>query len=466
MSDPLFWHRLQFAFTISYHYLFPQLTMGLALLIVILKAVGLRTDDARWDAAARFWIRLFGLNFAMGVVTGLPMEFQFGTNWAAFSRASGSVIGQTLAMEGLFAFFLESSFLGLLLFGERRLGRRGHFLAALALFLGSWLSGYFIVTTNAFMQHPVGYELTDAGTLRLTSFWAFLLNPWALTQYAHTMMGAVVTGAFVMAAVGAFYVLADRHLPQARLFLRMGVMAGLTASVLVAFPTGDAQARLVAQHQPAALAAMEGRFESGPLAAINIIGQPNVRARRLDNPIRIPAALSFLAYGMFHANVRGLNEFPDDEWPDNIELLYYAFHIMAGLGTLFILTMTTAALLMWRGRLEQSRAMLWVLMLAFPFPYIANTAGWVTAELGRQPWVIYGVMRTADAASPNVHSGTALFTLIGFAGLYLVLGLLFLFLVAREIDHGPDRDCSGGPSGPPSGVPETNSHRRPEPHDG
>ena len=444
MSDALFWHRLQFAFTVVYHYLFPQLTMGLALLIVIMKGLGLRPGGAAWNDAARFWIRVFGLNFAVGVVTGIPMEFQFGTNWAEFSRVAGRVIGHTLGMEGLFAFFLESTCIALLVWGERRLGRRGHFLAAVALFVGSWLSGYFIVTTNAFMQHPVGHAVLPDGTLRLADFWAFLLNPWALAQYAHTMVASVVTAAFVVAAVGAYYALQGRHGEAAGRFLRLGVAAGLIASVLVAFPTGDHQAKLVARHQPVSLAAMEGRFVSGPMAEITLIGQPNVAERRLDNPVRVPGILSFLAFGTFHSEVAGLDAFPADRWPDNIELLYYAFHVMAGLGTLMIALMGLAALLAWRGRLERSRAVLWALLLAFPFPYIANTAGWMTAELGRQPWLVYGLLRTAQGASPSVHSGTALFTLIGFCGLYLVLGLLFVFLVGREIAHGP------GPGGPPA----------------
>jgi cytochrome d ubiquinol oxidase subunit I len=436
-GDPLLWHRLQFAFTIVYHYLFPQLTMGLALLIVAMKALGLRAGNERWNDAARFWIRIFGINFALGVVTGIPMEFQFGTNWARFTSFAGGVIGQTLAMEGVFAFFLESSFLGLLVWGEKRLGLFGHFLAAVALFAGSWLSGYFIVATNAFMQHPVGHEVTAEGVLRLVDFRAFVLNPWALAQYAHTMVGAVVTASFVVAAAGAYYRLQGRHAEPARLFLRVGVVAGLASSVLVAFPTGDLQAKLVARHQPVTLAAMEGRFQSGPMAEINMIGQPNVRERRLDNPIRIPGMLSFLAYGHFHSNVRGLDEFPEDTWPDNIELLYYAFHIMVGLGTVFIAIMALAGVLLAAGRLDRSRPMLWVLILAFPFPYIANTAGWVTAELGRQPWIVHGLLRTADGASTNVHTGTALFTLIGFTGLYLALGLLFVFLIGREIARGP-----------------------------
>ena len=436
LEGSLVLHRLQFAFTIIYHYLFPQLTMGLALLIVLMKARGLRAGGELWNDAARFWIRIFGINFAVGVVTGIPMEFQFGTNWARFSRYAGSVIGHTLAMEGVFAFFLESSFLFVLVWGERRLSRLGHFFAAVALFLGSWISGYFIVATNAFMQHPVGYGVHADGTLQLADFGAFVLNPWAIAQYAHTMVAAVVTAAFVMAAVGAYYMLAGRHVVSARMFLRLGVVVGLVGSVLVTV-TGDRQAKLVARHQPVALAAMEGRFESGPRAGLVVIGQPNVAERRLDNPIVIPWLLSLLAFGTFHAEVAGLDAFPPDVWPDNIELLYYSFHIMAGLGTILTTIALVAVLLAWLGRLERSRPMLWILMLAFPLPYIANTVGWMTAELGRQPWLVYGVFRTQQGSSPTVHSGTVLFTLIGFCGLYLALGILFLFLIAREVGHGP-----------------------------
>ena len=437
MGDPLFWHRLQFAFTIVYHYLFPQLTMGLAPLIVWFKWRALKTGEQRYHDAARFWIRIFGINFAVGVVTGVPMEFQFGTNWAAFSRFSGGVIGQTLAMEGMFAFFLESSFLAMLVWGENRLSPKAHFRAALALWGGSWLSGYFIIVANAFMQHPVGYTVGADGSLQLASFWAFVLNPWAIAQYAHTMIAALVTGSFVVAAVGAFWSLKRLYPEQASLNLKTGVVVGLLASVLVAFPTGDHQGKLVARHQPAALAGMEGRFESGPRADINLIGQPNVAERRLDNPIRIPGVLSFIAYGTFSSDVKGLNDIPQDQWPTAIELLYYGFHIMVGLGTLFIALMGLSALMIRKGRLERSRPLLWILMLAFPFPYIATTAGWMTAELGRQPWLIYGLMRTSAGASPTVHAGSTAFTLIGFMGLYFVLGLLFLYLVGKEITHGP-----------------------------
>src|SRR5262249_17646016 len=257
-------------------------------------------------------------------------------------------------------------------------------------------------------------------------------------EFAHNQAAALVTGSFAVAALGAFYTLAQRNQEQASLYLRAGTVVGLIAAGLVAFPTGDAQAKMVAKHQEVVLAAMEGRFESGPMADITVIGQPNVAEKRIDNPIRLPGALSFLAYGTFHSDVRGLNDFPQDQWPDNIELLYYAFHIMAGLGTIFILLRVLATLQRFRGRLESPRPLLWALMLASPFPFIANTVGWMTAELGRQPWLIYGLLRTRDGASHIVSQGSTVFTLIGFTGLYFVLGLFYLALVGREIARGPD----------------------------
>jgi cytochrome d ubiquinol oxidase subunit I len=436
------WSRLQFGFTIVYHYLFPQLTMGLALVIVVLKVLALRagTDGSRATYAelARFWARVFGLNFAMGVVTGIPMEFQFGTNWARFSAYSGGVIGITLAMEGMFAFFAESAFLGLFLAGEKKLGPRWHLATAVMLFVGSWASGYFVIVANAFMQHPVGHATAANGSLEIADLGAYMTNPWALWEYAHTMSAAVVTGTFVVAAVGAYWALLGRHERHAHACLRVGVVIGAVACVAQLFPTGDQAGKLVAEHQQPALAAMEGKFASSAHAELAIIGQPNLDTRELENPIVVPYALSFLAYGSFGATVHGLDDIPRDEWPDNVELLYFAYHIMVGLGTLLALAMLVALLLLWRGRLFRSRPMLWVLMLAFPFPYIATTAGWMTAELGRQPWIVYGLMRTAQGTSPRLGAGDVAFTSLGYMGLYLALGIAFLFLIARIIARGPE----------------------------
>lgn len=437
MDSALGLHRLHFAFTITYHYLFPQLTMGLALLLVILKGLALKTGDEHYNRSARFWARIFAINFAMGVVTGIPMEFQFGTNWSRFSKAAGGVIGQTLALEGVYSFFLESTFLGLFLYGEKLLGRIGHFVSAVCVFLGSWLSGFFIIATNAWMQHPTGYRRGPEGEILLDSFWGLMLNPWLGWQYAHNMTGSVVTAAVVMAAVGAYYLLNQRDEVYGRTFVRMGVIAGFIAAVLMAFPTGDGQGKNIAKHQPITLAAMEGLFETQASAPIAILGQPDTANRRLDNPLIIPGVLSFLTYKRWDAEVRGLDHYPRELWPDNIPLLYYSFHIMVGLGTIFIGLLGLAAFWLWRGKLFEFKPLLWALMLLAPFPYIANTAGWMTAELGRQPWLIYGLLRTDEGSSPYVSAGNTLFTLIGFMGLYTVLSILFLFLVGREIGHGP-----------------------------
>lgn len=436
--DALTVHRWHFAFTITFHYLFPQLTMGLAPLIVVLKTMALRTNDERYNQAARFWAKIFGINFVLGVVTGIPMEFQFGTNWSHFSRLTGGVIGQPLVMEGVFSFFLESAFLGLFLFGERRLSRIGHWWAGFLVFLGSWLSGFFIIAANAWMQYPVAYTRLGDGSFQVTSFWGVLLNPWALLQYFHNMSGAVITGAFVMAAVGAFYLLENKFVDYGQIFLRVGVIAGLIFSALQIYPTGDLQGRFMAKHQPVTTAAMEALFQTEQGAPLVLMGQPDVERQRIDNPVVANKVLSFLIYGTTTAEVQGLNAFPKDTWPTNIPLLYFSYHIMAGLGTIFIAVMAVAALLLWRKKLFTSRWMLWILMLCLPFPYIANTAGWMTAEQGRQPWLVYGLLRTTAGYSKYVSAGNGLFTLLGFMGLYTVLGILFLFLVHREIAHGPD----------------------------
>jgi cytochrome d ubiquinol oxidase subunit I len=437
MDSALLVHRLHFAFTVTFHYLFPQLTMGLAPLIVVLKTLGLRRNDEIYNQAARFWVRIFGINFVIGVVTGIPMEFQFGTNWSHFSRFAGGVIGQTLAMEGMFAFFLESAFLGLFLYGEKRLSPRAHWWSAVAVCVGSWLSGYFIIATDAWMQNPVGYERAADGSVQLSSFWELVLNPWAWWQYAHNMSGAAITGSFVMASVGAFYLLSGNYKEHGQIFVRTGVLAGCIFSILQLFPTGDGQGRMVARNQPVTLAAMEALFTSQPGAPLVIIGQPDVPGRKIDNPLLVPKALSFLTYRRWQARVEGLDSFPEKFWPQNIPLLYFSYHIMVGLGTVFIAIMAVSVFLLWRGKLFDARWMLWILLLSLPFPYIANTAGWMTAELGRQPWLVYGLMLTADGYSKTVSAGNGMFTLLGFMGIYMVLGILFLFLVRREIEHGP-----------------------------
>ncbi|WP_372936425.1 cytochrome ubiquinol oxidase subunit I [Seonamhaeicola sp.] len=438
MEDMLFYDRMQFAFTITFHYLFPQLTMGLSLMIVYFKWKFLQSKVEKYNDAAKFWMKIFALNFAMGVVTGIPMEFQFGTNWAKFSELTGGVIGQTLAMEGMFSFFLESSFLGLFLFGEKLLGHKLHFITGFLVFLGSWASGYLIIATHSWMQYPVGYEIVENGKFVLNNFGALFSNPWLLPAYLHNQFASIITSAFVVAAIGAFYILNNKHSEFGKLFVKTGVIFGLISSVLVAFPTGDWAAKNVAKHQPVTFAAMEGIFETEDGGSeIVLIGQPNMLEKKLDNKIAVPNILSFLTYQDWNAEIKGLNEFNEKNYPTNIPGLYYSYHIMVGLGTIFIGLMLLAAIQLYRKKLYKTKWILWALMFMLPFPYIANTTGWYTAELGRQPWLVYNLLRTTEGASPTVSSGNTLFTLLGFVGLYLLLGLLFLMLAGKIINKGP-----------------------------
>ena len=437
MDDATIASRIQFAFTLTYHYLFPQLTMSLALMLVIFKTLYLWKGEDRYNIAAQFWAKIFAITFVVGVVTGIPMEFQFGTNWARFSAATGAIIAQTLAMEGAFAFFLESAFLGILLFGERSFGQRVHWLSSVLVWLGTWASGGFIIATNAWMQHPVGYTIQPDGKFALHDYWAVLFNSWIIPEYLHAIGGSVITGSFVLAGLGAYYLLVRQQVEYGKMFCTIGVVVGFIASALQLFPSGDMEGRQVADHQPAKLAAMEGLFHSESGAGIAILGQPDTANQRLDNPLIVPKVLSFLTYRNWKARVTGLDSIPRDQWPDNIPFVYFVYHIMVGLGSIFIGIMALALLLLWCRRLFETRPMLWLLMLAAPFPFIANSAGWVTAEMGRQPWLVYGLQRTVSGTSPMVSGGNVLFTLMGFAGIYLILGLLYVVLVVQEATRGP-----------------------------
>ena len=428
--------RLQFAFTVMFHYLFPIGTMGLAPFVAFYTWRAAKSGSELDARSARFWTTIFTINFAAGVVTGIPMEFQFGTNWANFSAKSGSVIGQPLAMEGIYAFFLESIFLGVLLYGKDYVPKLFHAFSATLVCLGSWLSGYFIVATDAWMQHPVGYRVAGS-RIEMQSLSAVLFSKFALWQFAHVLCAALVAGGFIVAGVGAYYLLSKRQLDYGRRFVRAGVLVGLVFSLVTVFPTGDRNGADVTEYQPIKLAAMEGLFESAKDAPLAIIGMPDTQTRKLIDPILVPDILSFLAYGNINANVKGLNDYATVLWPP-VELTYYAYHVMVGLGTIFIALTALAALLLFLKRLERSRWVLWALMLLMPFPYIANEAGWTVTEVGRQPWIVYGLIKTADAASPTVAAGEVVFTLLGFLGMYFVLGVLFIYLTLREIALGPE----------------------------
>ncbi len=412
--------------------------MGLSFLIVFFKWNYLRNKIEKYNDAAKFFMKIFAINFTIGVITGIPMEFQFGTNWAKFSELTGGIIGQTLAMEGMFSFFLESSFLALFIFGEKLMGQKLHLLTGFLVFLGSWASGYFILATNAWMQHPVGYEILENGKYVLTNFSALFSNPWLLPAFLHNQLASMVTSSFVVASIGAFYILQNKYVEHGKLFLKTGVIFGMASSLLVAFPTGDWNAKNVAKHQPASFAAMEGIFETEHAGAeIVLVGQPNMVEKKLDNKIAVPNVLSFLTYQDWDTQISGMDKFTEEELPTNIPALYYAYHIMVGLGTIFIGIMSIAIFFLWRKKLFTIKPLLWTIMFLFPFPYIANITGWYVAELGRQPYLVYGLLKTADGISPTVSSGNTLFTLLGFIGLYFLLGMLFLLLVGKAIHQGP-----------------------------
>ncbi len=431
--------RVHFAALIMFHYLFPPVTIGLGWLIAILKTRHLQTKDERYARAARFWARIFALNFGAGIATGIPMEFQFGTNWAHFSDVSGGIIGQGLMLEGVVAFFLESVFLGIFMFGEHRVSIKFHWVSAVFVALGGTISAFFITATDAWMQHPVGYILMANGRMRLESLGTVLTNPFETWEFLHTVNGALVHGAILMAALGAYYLLARKHQDFARICLQISLIFGLIFSLTQVFPTGSKNGEAIVKYQPTTLAAMEGQFRTEKGAPLAIIGMPDTQKGVLLDPIYVPDLLSYLAYGDLHASVKGLNDIPRELWP-SMEVTYYAYHIMITLGGYFIGLMGLGVFLLWRGALEKTRWFLWLLLLSVPFPYIANEAGWVVTCEGRQPWLIYGVLRTAQGISPNVSSGEAVFTLLGFVGLYILLGILFVILVLRFIAQGPDED--------------------------
>ena len=437
MEYTIIYSRLQFALTVAFHYLFPQLTMGLALFVLYFKTRALRTKDERYNQAARFWTRVLAITFVFGVGTGITMEFQFGTNWANFAEFAGGVIGQTLAMEGIFAFFMESAFIGILLFGEKRFGPKVHWFASLMVFLGTWLSAYFILATNAWMQHPVAYTMDAAGNVHVNSLWGLLTNPWLLWQFLHNQSASIITTTFVIMGVGAFYLLSDKYKSLAQTFVRTGLAAAIFFTVFQIFPAGDSEARKLFSYQPEKAAAMEGLFHPEKGAGLILFGEPNMQTMSLDNPIIVPFLDSLLLYRRLLATVNGLSAFPRADWPD-VPLVFYAYHVMFLLGFFFAGVMLLAAFLWWRKQLFQSRWMLWIMMLTAPLPYVATLAGWVTTETGRQPWQVYGLLKTVEGGSPSLNSGVALFSLLGYFSLYTAVGLLYLMLVLKTVNRGPE----------------------------
>jgi cytochrome d ubiquinol oxidase subunit I len=436
--DVLALSRLQFAATISFHYIYPPLSIGLGVMLVVMEALWLATHNTLYHQMARFWTRVFALTFAIGVATGIVMEFEFGTNWATYSRFVGDVFGSALAAEGIFAFFLESGFLAVLLFGWDKVGRQMHFFATCMVCLGAHFSAIWIVVANSWMQTPAGYHIVGHGLnvrAEITDFWAMVLNPSTLQRLGHTVCGAWQAGAFLVVSVSAWYLLKQRHLEFSRAALRVGLTFGLIASLLQ-LATGDLSAKGVAKNQPAKLAAFEGLYETTPRAPLTLFGWVDEKNQKVIGPA-VPGLLSFLAHGETAATVTGLNEFKPEDRPP-VAWCFLFFHVMVAVGSAMILIAALGFLYFRRGSLFERRWMLWLLVLSVLGPQLANQCGWFAAEVGRQPWIVYGLMRTPEGLSSVVKANTVLASLILFTFIYFLLFAVFIYLLNDKIRHGPD----------------------------
>ncbi|HOC89094.1 MAG TPA: cytochrome ubiquinol oxidase subunit I [bacterium] len=435
--------RLQFAFTIAFHYIFPPLSIGLGVLLVIMEARYLKTKDKLYLEMTKFWSRIFGLIFALGVASGIVMEFQFGTNWSIYSRYVGDVFGSALAAEGIFAFFLESGFLAILLFGWNRVKPRTHFLATCMVALGAHFSAVWIIVANSWQQTPAGHHIVGFGdTLRaeIVDFWQVVFNPSSLHRLSHTLAGAWQAGAFLALSVAAFYLLRKKHVDFSKASVRIALPVAVIASLLQLL-TGHASASGVAQNQPAKLAAFEGHYPASAPADMYLFGWVNEKEERVQLGIKIPGMLSWMVHGDHRAPVTGLQAFPPEDRPP-VNLVFQTYHLMVILGMGLIGLSLLALVLQFRKKLYEQRWLLWIFVIAVLGPQAANQLGWASAEVGRQPWIVQNLLRTSDAFSPNVSGGELLFSLVMFFIVYALLLALFIYLLNDKIQHGPDDSTS------------------------
>ncbi len=438
--DPVLLARLQFALTIGFHFIFPPLSIGLAWLLVIVEGLGWRRGDDTYVRMGKFFGKLLALTFVVGVATGIVMEFQFGTNWAEYSKFVGDIFGAPLAAEGIFAFFLESAFLGLYLFGRNRVSKGVHWFSIFMVAVGSTISAFWILVANSWQQTPAGYIIQN-GRAELLSFYDAVFNPSTMIRFFHTVDAALITGAFAMAGVAAYLLLKNRENLVARKALKLSLIFGLVVSLLELFPFGHEHAVQVAQTQPEKMASFEGLIEGQTNAPMVLFGIPSENPPELSAKIEVPGILSWLAHGDTDAYVKGLNDFPSDEVPPFI-ITFISFHSMVGLGSYFIGVMLLGLFLLYRKKLWDQRLYLKLLVFSIPLPIVACELGWISAEVGRQPWVVYRIMKTADAASITVTAGEILFSIILFGLIYLLLGALYVFLFVREVKHGPEPEAT------------------------
>lgn len=432
--DPVLLSRLQFAITVGFHFIFPPITIGLAWLLVILEFKGWRRNDNDYVRLGKFFGKILALTFAVGVATGIVMEFQFGTNWAEYSKFVGDIFGAPLAAEGVFAFFLESGFLGLYLFGRNRVSKGVHWFSILMVAVGSTISAFWILVAGSWMQTPAGFEVRG-GRAELTDFWAAVFNPSTMPRFYHTMDAALITGAFVMAGVSAYLILHNKEAELAKKSMKLAIIFGLIVSILEVFPFGHIHGQQVARTQPEKFAAIQGLYTTQSGAPVVFFAYPTTPPPELKATIKIPGLLSWLAFGDVHAPIKGINEFPPDEIPP-LWLTFVSYHNMVLLGIYFIILMLLGFIQLRRQKLWQSKKLLKFFVYSMPLPVVACELGWTTAEVGRQPWIVYHLMKTSDAVSKTVSGETVLFSLILFGVIYILLGTLYIYLAIREMKHG------------------------------
>jgi cytochrome d ubiquinol oxidase subunit I len=430
--------RIQFAFTIAFHYIYPPLSIGLGLIMTIMEGLYIKTGKKLYEQMARFYVKIFALIFGIGVATGIVMEFEFGTNWAVYSKFVGDVFGSALAAEGIFAFALESGFLGVLIFGWNKVKPGIHFFSTVMVTLGSMFSAVWIVVANSWQQTPAGYHIVGDGLnarAEITDFWAMVFNPSSVTRLTHVWIGSFLAGAFLVLSISAYYLLKKRHEHFARVSFKIALFVATIFSLAQLF-VGHQSAEVVAEYQPAKLAALEGHYDDTKPADMFILGyvdQKNEKAKGLY----IPGGLSFLTKGDFNAKVTGLNSFKPEDRPGAVNFVFQTYHLMVAIGMFLIALTLYASWLWWRGKLFKYKWLLYIFAFSVLLPQIANQVGWYSAEVGRQPWVVYGLLRTSKALSQAVTANQVMFSLIMFTVVYIILFILFIYLLNKKIKHGP-----------------------------
>ncbi len=431
--------RFQFAVTIAFHYIFPPLSIGLGVLLVIMEGLYLKTKNKLYEHLTKFWVKIFALTFAMGVATGIVMEFEFGTNWATYSRFVGDVFGSALAAEGIFAFFLESGFLAILVFGWNKVSPRIHFLSTIMVSFGSMLSAVWIVVANSWQQTPSGFHITGQGInarAEITNFWAMVFNPSSVDRLSHVLSGAWLAGAFFVLSVSAYYLLKKKHIEFAQASFKIALGMALFASLFQLF-TGHQSAIGISKTQPAKLAAFEAHYDSSAIGDLYLFGWVNDNEQKVNLGLKIPGMLSYLIYGDTKARVTGLNAFNEANRPP-VNIVFQSYHIMVAIGFILIGLSLVALFLWWKKKLFNQKWLLWIFVFSVFGPQLANQLGWISAEVGRQPWIVYGLLKTSESLSKVVQANQVVFSLIMFTAIYFLLFILFIYLLNGKIQHGPD----------------------------